>query len=562
MNKWKRIVGMCLVVLMTITSGMLVFAADTQEIAEQKKTSVLQIVVFSEDKEGVVYPVQGGSGFLIGDNEDGAEYLVSAKEVTDVTAETEKQLIEFYKENRPAPEETSEKEEEIKLEYYVKAIVKKDIMIDVSLVAESTEMGFSVWKLSQKLFDREPLVLYDQPAMKVTGQKSLVLGFLTAPNWQESIYYTMDDIIYKEGMFTGDSKENDVTYIGHNMEVNPGMIGGPILTESGSVVAINQARRSQSGYYGLQISELLPVLEAMGIPYKTLSQVEKEEADALAAIVHKEKLQLQIQAAEELDSRLYTKKSYEAVLASLVEAKEVESNEDATQQEVDEKLVALIDVMDGLKNKPPVGKIILYTGIVVVILSLVGIIIWLLTKPARENKKQKKLAEYTVTEAAPVFSEQKVQKEDYRQLLNRNTQEYMTGSFSSSSSASFMGGADGGETTVFQQSDAGMGSSQQGNVVLGYLIRQKTKEKISISQREFVIGKDPSQTDYCVEGNSAISRAHAVITFNGADAGVTDKNATNGTFVNGMRVAPFQQNALKDGDMLRLADEEFEFKKH
>ena len=115
-------------------------------------------------------------------------------------------------------------------------------------------------------------------------------------------------------------------------------------------------------------------------------------------------------------------------------------------------------------------------------------------------------------------------------------------------------------TTVFQQDgDFDMGNISVGRPALGYLIRCKTGEKIQIVQNEFVLGKDPSQTDYCVSGNSAISRAHAVIIFNGKNAGVTDKNATNGTFVNGMRVAPFQQTPLKEGDILRLADEEFKF---
>lgn len=36
--------------------------------------------------------------------------------------------------------------------------------------------------------------------------------------------------------------------------------------------------------------------------------------------------------------------------------------------------------------------------------------------------------------------------------------------------------------------------------------------------------------------------------------------STNGTFVNGSRVSPNQEVALKSGDVIRISDEEFEFK--
>ena len=93
-----------------------------------------------------------------------------------------------------------------------------------------------------------------------------------------------------------------------------------------------------------------------------------------------------------------------------------------------------------------------------------------------------------------------------------------------------------------------------------YLIRKKTGEKITITKKEFVLGKDPSQTNYCLTGNSAISRAHAVILQEETEYAVSDKNATNGTFVNGVKVAAFQKTTLKDQDTIRLADEDFEFR--
>lgn len=552
----KKILISCLIVILCVSYSITILAFDsTQEIIDNKKNTILQIVVFAQDKDGTEYPIQGGVGFFIGTGEDGVEYLISAKEVTDVTEEMRNEMISVYE--ALYSETKKENDEPIELGYIVRAVVKKDVMIDVSLVAESEEMGFSVWKLSQKLYDRQPLILYDQPVTKLTGETSIVLGFLDAASRENPLYYAMDDVVAKEGIFTGDSRESDVSYVGHNMEVIPGMTGGPILTEGGYVVAINQNRRSQSGYYGVQISELISVLEAMGLPYITLTEVEEQEAAELAAIVHKEDLQTTITEAEALDSKKFTKKTYEAVLPVLAKANEINAWDQATQREVDEAQMALRDAMGGLKEKVPASTIILIIGISCVMLTLVGVIVWLATKPVRERRKQRRIEEYTVTENAPIFTAPKMQKEDYRNLVGKKTQNIMTGSFVEKN-ASYNVFLSGDETTVFrQESDLRMTVDRP---VLGCLIRRKTGEKIEITQNEFVLGKDPSQTDYCVSGNSAISRAHAVIIFSGKSAGVTDKNATNGTFVNGTRVAPFQQTPLKEGDVLRLADEEFEFR--
>ena len=60
----------------------------------------------------------------------------------------------------------------------------------------------------------------------------------------------------------------------------------------------------------------------------------------------------------------------------------------------------------------------------------------------------------------------------------------------------------------------------------------------------------------------AISRLHARI-YGGGESGtyqIEDLNSTNGTFVNGDRVQPYTKTSLHVGDVIRLADEEFEFR--
>lgn len=544
----KKLCSFLAVVMLMLQMGSISYAAE--DIVEQKQTSILQMVVMYVDEEGVAYPVQGGSGFLIGDEASGAEYVVTAKEVTSVTDDTKQMVIEQF-----VPKEDRDNRN---ISFTIKAVIRRDVMVDAQLVAESDEMGFAVWKLSQQLFDRETLVLADEPLTGVSGKPATVLGFPTAPSLTgETVYYAMDEMISKSGMLIGDGKEAEVKYLYHNITPNMGMIGGPIINEAGNVVAINQSREAQEGYFALQMCELIPVLEALGIPYVTSSEVEAQRLAELAAIVHKENLQAGIQAAEALDADMYYKDTYAQVETCLQAAKAVNDNVEATQAEVDAACANLTQAMEGLEEKPPLWLILVIVFAVVAVLAIVFMVIWKKTKPKRDQKKQRKLEEYTVSEAAPVFGQSNVQKDDYRKLVAQSAPEL-------NSRMPIMPQPQEevyGETTVFQQDMSGsMELGPQDKKAYAFLIRKRTGETIAITSGEFVLGKDASQTDYCIAGNSAISRAHATIICKANEYAVADKNATNGTFVNGVKVAAFQKATIKNGDILRLADEEFEFK--
>ena len=78
----------------------------------------------------------------------------------------------------------------------------------------------------------------------------------------------------------------------------------------------------------------------------------------------------------------------------------------------------------------------------------------------------------------------------------------------------------------------------------------------------FFIGKsDKSEipNDYIVK-NNAVSRNHAYFQLNANSATVTDNNSSNGTFINGERIPSMVTKELKNGDIVKLANEEFVFR--
>jgi pSer/pThr/pTyr-binding forkhead associated (FHA) protein len=96
--------------------------------------------------------------------------------------------------------------------------------------------------------------------------------------------------------------------------------------------------------------------------------------------------------------------------------------------------------------------------------------------------------------------------------------------------------------------------------VSGTLIRKRDKKQVLIDKESFSLGKDSLHTDFCINDNSAISRSHAVIKALQDGVYIEDCNSTNGTFVNDKRVIAGQPVKLSDGTIIKLADEEFEYR--
>lgn len=111
-----------------------------------------------------------------------------------------------------------------------------------------------------------------------------------------------------------------------------------------------------------------------------------------------------------------------------------------------------------------------------------------------------------------------------------------------------------GETTVLNA------TTNPAQMIVPYLIRKKNNEKISINKPVFRVGKERSYVDYFIGDNTAISRSHAdFITRNGKYF-VVDTNSTNHTFVNGTMIQSNVETEIAHGDIIRMANEDFEFK--
>lgn len=92
-----------------------------------------------------------------------------------------------------------------------------------------------------------------------------------------------------------------------------------------------------------------------------------------------------------------------------------------------------------------------------------------------------------------------------------------------------------------------------------FLYVQSKNEKVFVTKDRFTIGRDPSQTDFTSE-NKTVGRLHAELLTVSGEYFLVDNKSTNGSFVNGNRLAPNEKMKLKHEDQFKLGNEEFIFR--
>lgn len=81
---------------------------------------------------------------------------------------------------------------------------------------------------------------------------------------------------------------------------------------------------------------------------------------------------------------------------------------------------------------------------------------------------------------------------------------------------------------------------------------------LSVNSDSFIIGKKQGMADVVVSFNDKISRAHCRIERHGNQFSVTDLKSANGTFINKNKLKHEQAYPIRNGDILRLANSDFQ----
>jgi pSer/pThr/pTyr-binding forkhead associated (FHA) protein len=105
--------------------------------------------------------------------------------------------------------------------------------------------------------------------------------------------------------------------------------------------------------------------------------------------------------------------------------------------------------------------------------------------------------------------------------------------------------------------------ADQGNIQKR-LIDTTTNEVFIVTDQPFTIGRDPNNNLIIPNSNSSASRRHATINSYTDSQGnlchqITDNNSTNGTFVNGQKLIPYQPHLLPSPSSIVIGNQQWNF---
>ena len=403
--------------------------------------------------------------------------------------------------------------------------IARDFTIPVTLVNSSENMDFAILKLSQPIRNRTYLTLRDSTTVEA-AEKAYSVGFPLSKDSDmiTAQYYNQKDIAIEAGIINR-KQYTDAFPLGEEQYVISGDVlmltagtfsggnsGGPIVDADGNVIGVCSGY-SSGACYASAISQVMEVLDAIDIDFEEVGGLVDEPADAT-------------EATEEIEE---------------TKAVETEPIEIATEAP---KPV----------NEGPNWLIIAIIALVVVLIAVVVIVIIVMSKKNNGGNTPKGGTGYQAPNPmprpaapnAPAAPKPPVAPAGYNPQYARPA---------APAPAPANDGA--GETSVLN--DGAGETSVLGVQSTGFtLIRKSNGQSIDINKPEFVIGKERRRVDYCIENNSSVSRAHARIKVRGGQCFIADLGSTNATFVNGSRLTPNQEVAVKKGDKIKISDEEFE----
>lgn len=554
----QKFMAVLVVFCMAVVFSMSVCAETTTNQAVMNDANgVVQIkLVFVNPDTQKEYTIQSGTGFLINDST-----VITCNHVVTMTQSILEQAAASFGVETGVVQNNCG----------IRISVLRDLTIEATVQNSSTEMDYAILNLSSQLYDRTYLPIRSSATVQQT-EEAFAVGFPGEVEYFQDVNtYTSDDVTITSGRVNKLNTIGGVDYIQTSTRITEGNSGCPLVDENGAVIGICQGSTGdgfdQDYFYAIAIDQLTQSLNALGIDYteagaavqpgqsassEAASQsAAQPEQSAPETAVDKTALSALVTDMQSIEAKNYTTETADVFSAALSEAQNVLANEEATQEQVDAAKAALDDAFSGLEAA---GGNMMFVIIAVVVAVVVVVVIVVVVLTSKKKKPATK-TEPAVVGAYP------------SQGGNNGGNSGNNGGFAqvnpvrpSVPGTTPIGygaqNAGAGETTVLNQG-AGETTVLNQNTSFGSLTRSKTHEVIKINSTSFIIGKERAKVSYCVMDNTSVSRTHATIHQRGGTAYIMDMRATNGTFVNGVRLNPGQEVALKNGDVILLADEEF-----
>ena len=550
-----RVLAMVMVLCLVFSMAITASAATVNQAVTNAKNGVIQIQVWFSDTEAAVeHYLHSGTGFLINENT-----VVTCQHVA--TGFPDSWYVEWAQATNAALG-GNRTAAQVKENLELRISVYRDVYVKATVKKASTEMDYAVLTLNETIHNRTPLKLRDSSELGQT-EEVFALGFpADIASLEDANHYDADDVtitsgnVNKVGNMSFKTVEggtyDSVNCVESSALITAGNSGGPLVDADGNVVGINAAGNDTRNI-AISSKQLIDVLKALGITYTSAGSNVSVDApvdgDTDTVTLDTDELSDLIAEAEEKNAQDYTDESYKSLKNALKTAKSALSA--TSQNEIDNAVAELEDAIDALEEyeaESALNNYVMIGIIAFVAIVIIAVVIVLVVVLGQQTSKPQAAAPATpasVPTPAPAPATKPATPAKPVAPATSETTVLNQGA---------------GETTVLSQ---GVGETTvlSQNVNGGTLVRSNNNERIPICSAEFTVGRERSNVDYCVGGNTNISRVHARFVVRDGATYIVDNKAANGTFVNGVKVRAGQEIELKDGDKILLADEKFEYKK-
>ena len=516
---------------------------DKTEMYDEKNALVAISLLYVDSSKGIEEVVKRGYGFFVGDKSQKV-YLLTCNHMVTLTND-EKQFLA-----------TKYAVEVDKISTKIEITLKNDITVEAALENGSESMDFAIVVPATELSGATTLRVCDDANINENGAK-IYSYLLPDPN------VPADPNVPEKQKLDGEIQDwadiNQAHYYKYTL-ANPPTMGTPLLNSQGEVIGINtKAMAMDNGYFSaLQISEVTEVMRLLGLVYNPEIVIDTTILDELIA------------KYSELDSDTYTDETWKVVeekYSVLLQFKlDIENNDvnyytqDKLNVACDETRTAIDNLSVKEKSASEVKKIAIIIGIVLAVVILTLIIVLIVNKV----KYKKRIEEESNSQKSAMEALKMSGRVTPGSIYNNTNSMPMNKTLNNMAG---YGGADdyGSETTILSAPGLSWNnnpyetSEMRAEQYPPTLVRMKTGESVTINKNTFVLGKAPEMVDYCVRYNSGISRKHACIMKLTDGYYIQDLNTTNGTYVNDMRVSGDRYVKLVSGNIIKLADEAFEY---
>lgn len=391
-------------------------------------------------------------------------------------------------------------------------VINKDVTVPCSLETMSVADDYAVLTLNKAIGTKTVLKLADTSDIAPT-QKVYALGFpgvitdLQKEYDSQNVTYDKEDVTITEGEIQKITSINNTRVIQHGCATSGGNSGGPIVNEDGAVLGVHKwgdPEANNSYHYATDINEIRKVLDTLLIDYELWGGPEPSEKPTEPTAVSEPESEKPTSPPSKVDST---------------------ESKPAKDSGTDVKTIIIVAII----------------ALVVILIAVVVVIIIISSKKKGGNGPTGGAG----GTGGPV-------------LPPTNPPEKMVPPTPPVGPFVIPSGDGAGETSVL--SDGAGETTLLGGQATGFsILRKSNNETIAITKPEFTIGKERRRVDYCIDNNNSVSRTHAKLRVRSGVCYISDLGSTNCTYVNGTRLSPNQEIALKKGDKIKISDEEFEF---